>query len=420
MTGNRADEGNWAGTHRYRAPRRVTVASEAQLRAALNGTGPVHALGTRHSFTDLPDTAGTLIEMSAFDAPAVIDAENRTVRITAGTRYGVLARQLHDGGWALHNTGSLPHISVGGATSTGTHGSGDRHGILTTAIRSLRFMDAAGEIREISRGETDFPAVAVGVGAFGILTELTLDIQPTYLVRQDLYEGIGWDALLDDVEAVTAAGDSVSVFTRWGEDLGWVWVKRRVADPVAPEPAGLLGGRLSEVGLSPLGLGDNVTEIGTDGPWYQRWPHFRADAEPSRGDEIQSEYFVDRADAADALRAVREAVAPFLEHLIWSELRTAAADDLWLSGAYRRDAFIIHFTWENHPDEVTAALRVIEPALAPFGARPHWGKRHLFERTDVEAVVPRLADARAVFERLDPDGRFVNEHLVRVGLREAR
>ncbi|WP_407361245.1 D-arabinono-1,4-lactone oxidase [Microbacterium sp. LBN7] len=395
------------------------VSSESELRAALAGSVPVHALGTRHSFTDLPDTTGVLIDMVGFDRPAVIDASTRTVRITGGTRYGVLARQLHEAGWALHNTGSLPHISVGGATSTGTHGSGDRNGVLSTAIAGVRFMDAGGELRDIRRGEPDFPAVAVGVGAFGILTELTLDIQATYDVRQSLYTGVTWDALLGDLDAITAAGDSVSVFTRWGDELGWVWVKRRVEDATDAVAGRLLDGRLSDGGLSALGMGDNVTELGTPGPWYQRLPHFRADAEPSRGDERQSEYFIDRAHAGDALRALREVAAAFTEHLIWTELRTAAADDLWLSGAYRRETFIIHFTWENRSAEVAAALRLIERTLAPFEARPHWGKNHLFERECIERVVPRLADARAVFERLDPTGRFVNEHLVRVGLREA-
>ncbi|MCR2826588.1 D-arabinono-1,4-lactone oxidase, partial [Microbacterium sp. zg.Y909] len=96
------------------------------------------------------------------------------------------------------------------------------------------------------------------------------------------------------------------------------------------------------------------------------------------------------------------------------------ADELWLSPAYQRDVAIIHFTWRNHPDEVAALLPDIEQALAPFDARPHWGKAHRFDRAAIERVHPRLADARAVFERLDPDGRFVNDHLVRVGVREAR
>lgn len=412
--------GNWAGTYEYRAARHVRVGSEQEVRDALAAGGPVHALGTRHSFTDLPDTAGTLIDMTGLDRPAVIDAENGTVRITAGTRYAVLAAQLHEAGWALHNTGSLPHISVGGATSTGTHGSGNTNGVLSTAVAGVRFLDADGVARELRRGDPDFSAVVVGVGAFGILTELDLDIQPTYDVRQDLYAGITWDAFFADPDAVMTTGDSVSVFTRWGDDLGWVWVKHRATDAAASAPIEQLGGVLSDIGLAPLGLGDNVTEVGSAGPWYQRLPHFRADAEPSWGNEIQSEYFVDRQDAAAAVRAVRAVAAEFVDHLIWSELRTAAADDLWLSGAYQRDSFIIHFTWENHPDEVTAALGHIERALAPFGARPHWGKRHLFERARIEQVVERLGDARAVFERLDPEGRFVNDHLVRVGLRQAR
>lgn len=248
--------GNWAGTHDYRAARRTAVSSESELRAALTGAGPVHALGTRHSFTDLPDTTGTLIDMVGFDRPAEIDAIARTVRITAGTRYGVLARQLHEAGWALHNTGSLPHISVGGATSTGTYGSGDRKGVLSSAIAAVRFMDAAGELHDIRRGEPDYPAVAVGVGAFGVLTELTLGIQPTYDVRQNLYAGVTWDALLGDLDAVTTAGDSVSVFTRWGDDLGWVWVKRRVSDATDAVADRLLDGRLSDGGLSALGSRD--------------------------------------------------------------------------------------------------------------------------------------------------------------------
>ncbi|MDE0546617.1 D-arabinono-1,4-lactone oxidase [Microbacterium sp. C7(2022)] len=97
-----------------------------------------------------------------------------------------------------------------------------------------------------------------------------------------------------------------------------------------------------------------------------------------------------------------------------------AADDLWLSPASGRDSIAIHFTWVNDPAGVAAVLPDVESALAPFRARPHWGKVHAFDRPAIERVHPRLADARAVFERLDPDGRFVNEHLVRVGAREAR
>jgi len=408
---------NWAGSHTYEAPRIVSVQSQEDLVSALATPGRVHALGTRHSFTDLPDTDGTLIEMSTWVPPVIIEGDS--VRVGAGTRYAVLAAHLEDAGRALHNTGSLPHINVGGATATGTHGSGDRNGVLTTAVRALTFADAAGAFHTVRRGDADFAALAVGAGAFGIVTELELETQPTYRVRQDIYAGVSWGALLDDIDTVTTAGDSVSVFTRW-DDNSIVWVKKRVADDGEQPAETLLDGALADHELSPLGTGDNVTPLGVPGVWYQRLPHFRADREPSYGDEIQSEYFIDRAHAAPALAAIRAIADGFREHLNVTELRTAAADELWLSGAYQRESFIIHFTWLNHPEHVRAALVGIEAALAPFDARPHWGKLHLFDRERLEAVVPRLADARAVYERLDPDGRFVNDHLVRVGLREAR
>lgn len=412
---------NWAQNYTYAAPRIVTANSVDDVRAALAGPGPVHALGTRHSFTDVPDTAGTLIDVTGLEAPAMIDAEAGTARVTAGTRYAVVAEQLHDAGFALHNMGSLPHINVGGATQTATHGSGDARGVLSTAVRSLRYLDASGELREVSRGDADFPALVVGVGAFGIIVDLDLEIEADYLVRQDVYHGLTWTELLADLGSVTGAGDSVSLFSRWDHDVpGPLWVKRRVTDAEAAAAPTVLDASLSPENVSPLGMGDNVTELGTAGPWYLRLPHFRADREPSRGDEIQSEYFVDRAHGAAALAAVREIADGFREHLIWTEIRTAAADELWLSPAYQRDSVIIHFTWENRDAEVRAALVDIEAALAPFAARPHWGKLHLFDRERLEAVVPRLADARAVYERLDPEGRFVNDHLVRVGLRDPR
>lgn len=220
---------------------------------------------------------------------------------------------------------------------------------------------------------------------------------------------------------MTSFAESVSLFTRWEADgAGQLWVKRRVADETSPVPDAVLDARRSPDAVSPIGSGDNITRLGVAGPWYLRVPHFRADAEPSWGGELQSEYFVARADAPAALAAVRAVADGFREHLIVSEIRTAAADGLWLSPAYERDSVALHFTWQNRDAAVRAALVCVEAALEPYAARPHWGKLHLFDRPGLERVVPRLADARAVFERVDPAGRFVNDHLIRVGLREPR
>ncbi|MGZ8804567.1 MAG: FAD-binding protein [Microbacterium sp.] len=413
--------GNWAGTHEYAAPRIVAASTVDEVRRAVAGGGPVHALGTRHSFTDLPDTTGTLLDLAGLSGGFALDTDAATVEVAAGTRYGELALWLEERGYALHNLGSLPHISVGGATTTGTHGSGNRNGVLTSAVRGIRYVGADGDVHDVRQGDPDFGALAVGVGAFGVVVSLTLAVQPTYRARQDVYTGVTWDAALDRFDEITGAGYSVSVFTRWEPELlGDVWVKTRLDADDDPVPDALLDGSRAEDANPLEGLPD-LTELGgVPGPWLARLPHFRLDGTPSFGDEIQSEYFVPRSDAVAALTAIR-ALAPRIQPVLFvSELRTAASDDLWLSGAYQRDFLAIHFTWHNDDAGVRAVLPFVEEALAPFGARPHWGKLHLFDAAAIARVHPRAADARAVFERLDPQARFSNLHLERVGLRMPR
>jgi alditol oxidase len=412
---------NWAGTYEYTAPRIVAAGTVREVQDAVAAGGAIHALGTRHSFTDLPDTTGTLIDLASLSGGFALDADAATVTVAAGARYGELALWLDERGHALHNLGSLPHISVGGATATATHGSGNRNGVLTSAVRGIRYVGADAAVHEVRRGDPDFDAIAVGVGAFGIIVSLDLEVQPTFRARQDVYRDVTWEAALSAFDDVTGAGYSVSVFTRWEpEALGDVWVKTRLDSDDDPVPDALVdGARVVEA--NPLdGLAD-ITELGgVPGPWMLRLPHFRLDGKPSFGDELQTEYFVPRSDAPAALRAVRE-LAPLIQpHLFVSELRTAASDDLWLSGAYQRDFLAIHFTWRNDPAGVLGVLPAIEEALAPFHARPHWGKLHLFDAAAIARVHPRVADARAVFERLDPEGRFINAHLLRVGLRDPR
>lgn len=419
---------NWAGTYEYTAPRIAAAGTIDEVRAAVAAAvaagGRVRALGTRHSFTDLPDTTGTLIDLSGLEGDFALNERDRTVTVAAGTRYGVLALWLDERGWALHNLGSLPHISVGGATATATHGSGDGNGVLSTAVAAFAYVGADAEVHEVRRGDPDFGALVVGLGAFGIIVSLTLDLQPSFRMRQDIYRGLRWDALLGRFDEVTGAGYSVSVFTRWDDDeVGHVWVKTRLDaddDPVPDEVAGAVRDRVVGAAFTPV-LDTNITEQGgVPGPWLQRLPHFRLDAQPSYGDEIQTEYFVPRHRASEALRAVKALASRIQPYLLVSELRTAAADDLWLSGAYERDFLAIHFTWVRDAEGVGSVVPLIEAALEPFEARPHWGKFHGFGAVDMERVHPRLADARAVFERRDASGCFTNAHLERVGVRVPR
>ncbi|GAA2075191.1 FAD-binding protein [Pseudolysinimonas kribbensis] len=408
----------WSGTHRFAAPRLVEARSIEEVQRVVAAGGPMRALGTRHSFNDLADTEGTLVTVTGIDPDIRIDADAGTVTAGAGIRYAEVAAAVGEAGWALHNLGSLPHISIGGATATGTHGSGDRNGNLSTAIRAIEYVDHRGELVTARRGDPDFEALPVGLGAYGIVVRLTLDLQPGYLVRQDVYAGLPWSTVLSDLDSVTGAGYSVSLFTRdWaGETVPMAWVKRRL--DVDGVPDAWLGAHRRAEQVPIFDLPDpNVTLQGRLGPWYEGLPHFRVDSTPSAGAEIQSEWFVGRGDAPAAIEAVQAVAGRIAPVLQVSEIRTIAADELWLSEAYQRDSVALHFTWADDAEGVARAVDVVEEAIAPFGARPHWGKVHHFDAAAIARVVPRAADARRVFERLDPDGVFAGPALRRLGLR---
>ncbi|MDM4763913.1 FAD-binding protein [Galbitalea sp. SE-J8] len=406
----------WAGTHEFRAAELLVPATIAEAQELVAARDRIRSLGTRHSFNDLADTPGSLLALTGIAPDVVIDTDARTVTVGAGTRYAVVASELAARGWALHNLGSLPHISVGGATATATHGSGDHNGNLSTAVRALEFIAPDGSLRAVRSGDADFAGSVVHLGALGPVTRVTLAIEPGYRARQDTYEGLTWDDLFDRLDVVTGAGYSVSVFTTWDTPtVGNIWVKERVGEASAPDmvPTLLSARRRAEKALSPTGEeADNTTEQGgAIGDWHERLPHFRIDATPSNGDEIQTEYLVDRAVAVDAIRAVRSIAGRVAPALLVTELRTVAADELWLSTAYGRDSLCIHFTWRNLPDAVAAAIVEVERVLAPFDPRPHWGK--LFAMP-IGASFPRLGDFRELVARTDPAGKFRGPYLERV------
>jgi xylitol oxidase len=414
---------NWSGTYRFTARELVSARTVEDVRRAVAAGGRVRALGTTHSFNDLADNGATLVSVTGIAPDPVIDEAAGTVTAGAGMSYGALASWLQGRGWALHNLGSLPHISIAGATATGTHGSGSRNQILSAALAGLEYVAADGELRQAGRQDQEFNGLAVGLGAFGIVVRVTLDIQPSYLVRQDGYAGLPWDRVLTDLEAVMSAGYSVSLFTDWsGDSIRAAWVKRRLDAGTGAVVADELGGGRRAPGQLPFmdPPADNLTVLGATGPWLERLPHFRVDSTPSNGDEIQSEYFVQRDQGAQALAAVRSRARLITPLVRISEVRSTAADRLWLSGSYGRETLAIHFTWYNRPAEVDAAVREVEAALEPFAARPHWGKVNHVEPARLAQLYPRFADARDLFEKLDPAGRFSNRRLERLGVRAPR
>jgi xylitol oxidase len=409
---------NWAGNVEFRATGVRRPRTVAGLQALVAGGTRMRALGTGHSFSPIADTTGELI--SAAGLPPVIDIDTAaaTVTVAAGIKYGDLARRLNAAGWALPNLASLPHISVAGACATATHGSGDRNRNLPAAVRALDLVTADGSLLTLDRDadpET-FPGAAVGLGALGVVTALTLDLVPAFRVRQYVYEDLPADRLTGHFDEILGAAYSVSVFTDWqGGRHNQVWVKHREGD-AETFPAGrpwhgarpATGPRHPVPGMPPA---TTTRQGGVPGPWHERLPHFRLGFTPSSGTELQTEYLLPRQvaiPAIESLTGLGALVAPVLQI---SEIRTVAADQAWLSTAYGEDAVAFHFTWILDPGAVRPVVAAIERELAPLGARPHWGKVSGMPPVRVRERYPRWDSFRELARSLDPAGKFRNDFI---------
>jgi len=370
-------------------------------------------LGSRHSFNAIGDS-DELVSLEGLPADVVVDRAAGTVTCNAALKYGELATALAPQGVALHNLASLPHISVAGAVATATHGSGDANGNLATAVRGLELVTSTGDVVTATRGDDDFDGMVVGLGALGAVTRISVAIEPAYEVRQRVFEGLSWDALYQHFDEISACGYSVSVFTRWGETVDQVWVKSRVAGAPEQQRAELFGAVAATVDRHPILGRDPVNctpQLGVPGPWSDRLPHFRMGFTPSIGEEIQSEYHVARPHAVAAIRAVRglaETLAPVLQV---TEIRTIAADRLWMSPQYGQATVALHFTWTREPEAVARVLVDLEAALAPFEPRPHWGKVFLADAATLAPRYERLPDFARLAGRLDPRGALRNDWL---------
>jgi xylitol oxidase len=417
MTGSRT---NWAGNITFRAGGFHRPASVPELQRLVAGRPRIRALGTGHSFNEIADTPGDLVSVAGLPPLIEIDSEHHTVTVSAGLRYGELATGLDRAGRALRNLGSLPHISVAGSCATGTHGSGDGNGVLATSVSALEMVTADGDLVTLSQDADPgrFPGAVVALGALGILTRLTLRTVPSFAVRQYVYEDLPAGQVTQHLDEIFGSAYSVSLFTDWrGPVFRQAWLKRLADAPGAAVAApDWMGGRLADGPRRPVpgSPADNSTQqLGVPGPWYQRLPHFRLEFTPSAGDELQSEYLLPRGQAATALDALGPLAADLAAVLQIAEIRTVAADDLWLSPCYRRDTVAFHFTWVNDWAAVAPVLARLEERLAPFGPRPHWGKLFTTSPAEVAASYPRMDDFRGLMRHYDPAGKFRNDLLDR-------
>jgi xylitol oxidase len=407
-------ERNWAGNHVY-AGRVVRPRSVEELQDVVGASPRVGFLGSRHSFNAIAD-ADVLVDMRALPPVIEVDARRRRATVSGATTYGDLAPVLEAHGLALANLASLPHITVAGAIATGTHGSGLGNGALATAVTALQIVRSDGELVRVSRDDPDFDGCVVHLGALGAVVRVTLALEPTYQVRQWVVEDLPWTSVLGELQTVMRAAYSVSLFTRWDATVAQAWFKER-RDAEGGVPASVLGlGTPARADRHPVGDLDPINctpQLGRPGPWFDRLPHFRLGFTPSSGDELQSEYLVGWDRATEAIAAVAQlgdAIRPVLQI---SEVRAVAADRLWMSPSYGRDTLAIHFTWQPAPEAVAAAVRRVERALLPLGARPHWGKVFGADARALADRYPRLADFAALAGRFDPEHAFGNEWLER-------
>ena len=406
---------NWAGNYTYSTKNLDVAKTVEDVRQNVRSQSHLKALGARHSFNGIADSTVEQISLKPFDQ-IELDAMAKTVTVGAGVTYGQLAPYIDSRGFAVHNLASLPHISVVGACATATHGSGSKNGNLSTAVRAMEIVTANGDVVTFSRERLGdkFPGTVVGLGALGVITRITLDVRPTFKIAQTVYEDLPFSQLETHLDDIFASGYSVSIFTDWQKHRATqVWVKRRVNPGRLRDPY-FYGAKPATQNLHPLAghSAENCTEqMGIPGPWYERLPHFKMNFTPSSGAELQSEYFVPRDKGYAAILAVEELRDQITPHLFITELRTVAADDLWISPCYQRPSMTIHFTWKPEWPEVKKVLPLIEEKLAPFGGRPHWAKLFTMQPASLRAQYAKMRDYQALLAQYDPTGKFRNEFI---------
>ncbi len=392
----RRGEYNWAGNVRYGTDKLTSIESTEQLQETVSKLPSLKSLGSRHCFSRIADSAHQLLSLRSMNRILEVHDAGKTVVVEGGIRYGDLGPHLHKKGFALHNLASLPHITVAGAMATATHGSGNENGNLATTVSAFEFVAADGTLHRLSRDENadTFPGAVVHLGALGIITKVWLDIQPAFLVREYAYRQLPLANLYENLPAIMASAYSVSVFTKW--DTASLRLKVRDDVDFNP-PAELSGAQLVK-----------NEKRNQPAPWFERLPHFRMDSLPERGNELQSEYFVKMEHAAGALKAIAslgDRIRPILRA---SELRTVAADQLWMSPCYQQPSLAIHFTWKADGKGVRECLPVIEGQLAPYGARPHWGKLFAMDYQMLQSRYEKLEDFHKLVRTYDPEGKFHN------------
>ncbi|MCY3595030.1 MAG: FAD-binding protein [Bacteroidetes bacterium] len=405
---------NWAGNLTYGTNRLLLPRSMEELQDMVRNHHSVRPLGSRHCFNSIADSSEAQLSLSAM--PQTVTFGSDTVTVPGAMRYGDLVPHLDERGLALHNLASLPHISVAGALATATHGSGVINGNLATAAVGLELVVASGEQITITpKDDLLFRAAVVGLGCFGTVTSVTLKVEPIYDMVQHVYLNLPLTSMDTQFETIMNLGYSVSFFTDWRTpESTQIWIKRRITDELTDLPTELYGARLADRNVHPvlaLSAEACTEQMGVPGAWHARLPHFKMDFTPSSGEELQSEFFVDRQHAPEVIGVLRDMADQLNPLLMISEVRTIAADNLLMSTASGRDSVAFHFTWHQDWEALQAVLPVLEARLAPFEPRPHWGKNFLMTAEELRSRYPGHTQFQELVLTHDPEGKFRNDFI---------
>jgi FAD-linked oxidoreductase len=425
---------NWAGNvtvtpARWQRPASTADIALAVAAAATDGLG-VHAVGSGHSFTPIAAAPGVALDLSGWTGIVAADTRTGLVTVRSGTQLRELNADLDRLGLALANLGDIDVQTVAGAVSTGTHGTGAKLGGLATQIEGLEMVLADGSVVSCSELERPdlFAAARVGLGALGVITEVTLRCVPAFaLAAQEGPEPV--EDVIARFGELAAAHDHFEFY--WipygrnalvkrndrlpaGQQARPLSAARRFYEYEVMENAGF--GLLCRAGRRAPRLIPRLNRV-TSAALSQRSysdRSYRVFTTPRRVRFVESEYAIPAEAAPAVLTELRREVPKLADPVMFPvEVRVAAADDIWLSTASGRpSAYIAIHQYCGLPYEAYFAL--FESIVAGVGGRPHWGKMHTLGADRLRELYPRFDDFVRIRDEVDPDGRFTNPYLDRV------
>ena len=405
---------NWSGNVIFQENEYLEPKSVGELQEMIKSRSHIHVRGSGHSFNSIADSTKSIVNLASIPQVIEIDEAKRCVKVSSSLKYGEIVETIESKGWAISNLASLPHISIGGSIATATHGSGIKNRNLASQVSAFEYIDSSGNIHHVEENHRDFNALLIGLGVAGIVTYYWLKLEPSFKVRQIIYENLSENELENSFNQIMSTAYSVSFFTKWDQtQRGNLWCKFRETESI-PEKIAMATKATRKLHPIPEVDPEAATEqFGEPGLWLERLAHFKLDFTPSVGEEIQSEFFVDRKNAPSVVALLRD-LAPTFNHMLWiSELRTIAADKLWMSTAYERDSVGFHFTWKKSNFDMNI-VKNIEDNLKKFNYRPHWGKVFNSDSDYLKSVYPKYADFISACRELDPQGKFLNDFAKRL------